>query len=563
MAKIAGNYDYQDPRDPLDSFDRFERPDYEPRDRDGISAERGQPFTEAEICSYLERGGAITICPTPVRPEPKPRGLNKMQEAWALTFDPLAGLNDAMAICQDHLNLIRLTSSRDRDKVARIKNTIKGILSGLTFADVAAEMSLDPAFLSRTMADAYARWPRLQRPLTFINLLNNQARRKCGELSTAWQFALRMGKQKVDDGVLIWGSWSRSGPQNHVAEPDHVVKLAELQHKAFPPIASNFNTAIASIASVARKGDAAGEVTWESAPSRGSQRTERIHYDRWGYETERTDGSVRIGAFKDRFGGIDAWLRLREHAGLPDKYFHKETRGMACIWPLPDVDELRKERALWAMAKRFSDERWLAANYSETGDAVFDGNSFTGLRTALERHADKLSVRPYPFITDIVLLPEPQRYKAPYVPFVSECKPGKRQRIRPSKYPAKAISYWGKKLRAPRFAKQVHNGSTYGPDANKQFLKIPGVKEPNPGWTSADVCVHPMVRAGKKWKRGRIGKRCMPTNSSLSSLPPLTRFFQFPLLPWEPEYGEYFNTPGLRPNRPPDAVNVSGFRRFI
>lgn len=193
--KIAGKYDYQDPRDPSDTFDRFERPDYEARDKDGGSAERGQPFTDAEIDTYLEAGGAITICPTPVQPEPKLPGLTKMQEAWGLTFDPLAGLDDAMVVCREHINRVRATSGRDRDKASRIRNTIKGILWGMTFADVAAEMCLDRAFLSRTMADAYAGWPRLERPLTFINLLNNQARRKCGELSTAWQFALQRGSK--------------------------------------------------------------------------------------------------------------------------------------------------------------------------------------------------------------------------------------------------------------------------------------------------------------------------------------------------------------------------------
>ena len=210
--KIAGTYDYQDPRDPSDAFDRFEQHDYEQRDRNDGSAERGRPFTATEI-EYFEFRQGITICPTPVQPEPEPPGLTKMQETWALTFDPLAGLDEAMATCREHINLIKATSGKDRDKASRIRNTIKGILSGMTFADIAAEMCLDRAFLSRTMADAYAKWPRLERPLTFINLLNNQARRKCGELSTAWQFALRMGEQIIDDGVLIWGSWPGSGPQ--------------------------------------------------------------------------------------------------------------------------------------------------------------------------------------------------------------------------------------------------------------------------------------------------------------------------------------------------------------
>ena len=129
---------------------------------------------------------------------------------------------------------------------------------------------------------------------------------------------------------------------------------------------------------------------------------------------------------------------------------------------------------------------------------------------------------------------------------------------------AKANSYRGKRLKTTRFAKAVHNATTYGSDANKQFLKISGVAEPKPAWTSADVSMHPMVHDGAKWKRGRTGTRCAPINSSLSSLPPLTRHFQFPLLPWEPEYAEYCSTPGMRPTRPdPDAVNVSGLCRFI
>ncbi len=102
MPKIAGTYDYQDPRDPSDTFDRFERADYEPRDRDGGSAERGRPFTASGDRILRIRQG-ITICPTPVQPEPKPPGLSKMQEAWALTFDPLAGLDEAMATCREHI----------------------------------------------------------------------------------------------------------------------------------------------------------------------------------------------------------------------------------------------------------------------------------------------------------------------------------------------------------------------------------------------------------------------------------------------------------------------------
>jgi hypothetical protein len=80
MPKIARPYDHQDPRDPSDTFDRFEQPDYEQRDKNGGSAERGKPFTWAEI-EYFEYRQGITMCPTPVQPEPKLPGLTKMQEA--------------------------------------------------------------------------------------------------------------------------------------------------------------------------------------------------------------------------------------------------------------------------------------------------------------------------------------------------------------------------------------------------------------------------------------------------------------------------------------------------
>jgi hypothetical protein len=352
------------------------------------------------------------------------------------------------------------------------------------------------------------------------------------EVSTAWQFALQRGEQIFDDGVLIWGRWPGSGSHNHVADPDHVVKLNELQHKAFPPIPSNYNTVLAHIISVAREGSAAGEVAWEGAPSRGSQRIERVRYDRWDYETERADGSVRIGAFKDRdrlHDSIDAWRRLREFLGLSPT-----CRWLACRGALFFMfgHEFFRAETRWRKAKErpaglpasFLDALWINPGYLVPTGPV-----------------------------DI-----PLRCKAPYVPFVNECKDGKKRKLVPSKYPAKAKRYKGKKLDTKRWASAVHNATAYGLDANKQFLKIPGVKEPNPGWTSADVSVHTLVCVGEKWKRGRLGTRCATINSSFISLPPLTRFFQFPLLPWEPERAEYFNTPGLRPNRPdPDAVNTS------
>ena len=325
MPKIARPYDYQDPRDPSDALDRFEQPDYEPRDKNGGSAERGQPFTWAEI-EYFEFRQGITMCPTPVQPEPKLPGLTKMQEAWALTFDPLAGVSDAVADLSRRIS----TSSKQRharslDKArARPSTSSKASLEGGTFADVAAEMSQDRAVISRDMADTYAKWPKLEPAITLLNSLNNMAKR--ARTVNCVAVCLQRGEQIIDDGVLIWGEWPNSGPRNHVADPDHVVKLAELQHKAFPPIRSNFGASVAAISHVTP----GGEVMWEGVAEPWNTARRIRPSNKWGYETERTDGSVRIGAFKDYDVGIarlSAWQGLRETAGLPDKYFHEETDG--------------------------------------------------------------------------------------------------------------------------------------------------------------------------------------------------------------------------------------------
>ena len=160
MPKIAGTYDYKDPRDPSDTFDRFERPDYEQRDGDGGSAERGRPFTAQEI-EYFEFRQGITTCPTPVQPEPKPPGLSKAQEAWALMFDPLAGLDEAMATCREHLGLSRQHQPKNAAKLVRIQSVIKSALEGGTFANAAAELGQALSVISRDHGRRIPRWPKL------------------------------------------------------------------------------------------------------------------------------------------------------------------------------------------------------------------------------------------------------------------------------------------------------------------------------------------------------------------------------------------------------------------
>ena len=192
--KIARAFDYQDPRDPSDTRDRFELPDYEQRDKDGRFAERGQPFTQAEIDAYLECGGAITICPTLVHPQSKPPGLTKAQISWAEEFHPLVGIWADVDACRRHLDIIRPTSPQNAARRLRAREIVKGVLQGWTFADVAVELCLDKGFLSRKVAEIYAEYPKLERSLIFVNLLNNQAKRH--KQSTPWAFSYR-GERKI------------------------------------------------------------------------------------------------------------------------------------------------------------------------------------------------------------------------------------------------------------------------------------------------------------------------------------------------------------------------------
>ena len=145
--------------------------------------------------------------------------------------------------------------------------------------------------------------------------------------------------------------------------------------------------------------------------------------------------------------------------------------------------------------------------------------------------------------------PDAASHKAPYVPFVNERKPGKRRQLHPSKYPANATSYRGKGLRARAVGQGGSQPHRLRPGCQQAIPEGTGVAEPKPAWGFGRRCG---PRHGRRWREveARASWRCAPINSSLSSLPPLTRFFQFPLLPWEPEYAEFFNTPGLRPNRP-------------
>ena len=193
MPKIAGTYDYQDPHDPSDTFDRFTRPDYEPRDKNGGSAERGKPFTWAEI-EYFEFRQGITMRPMPAQPDPKQPGLTKAQIAWCEDFHPLVGIWGAVDACRRHLDIIRATRPQNAPRRLRAREIVKGALQGWTFADIAVELCLDKGFLSRKVAEIYAEYPELERSLTFVNLLNNQAKRH--KQSTPWGFQLQ-GEQKI------------------------------------------------------------------------------------------------------------------------------------------------------------------------------------------------------------------------------------------------------------------------------------------------------------------------------------------------------------------------------
>ena len=130
MPKIAGTYDYQDPRDPSDTFDRFEQADYEPRDKDGGSAERGRPFTDGGDRRLFRTQVAHHDLPDAGAAGAEAARTEKGAGSVGADFDPLAGLDEAMSICRRAPRSHQTNKAEDSARRSRIRNTIKGILSG-------------------------------------------------------------------------------------------------------------------------------------------------------------------------------------------------------------------------------------------------------------------------------------------------------------------------------------------------------------------------------------------------------------------------------------------------
>ena len=345
-------YDWNDPADQKDVFDRFTRePNYWPTPDDDESDSRGRrPFTQAELDDFFRRGGRIKYCPTP-RPGRRRRvGLSNSKEQWASEFDVTTGILDAVAVLKQHLEIIKPTFRRNRQKRERIRGIIKAALEGWTQADIAEEWSLDPAIISRLIKDAYNDYPNLKRPLRQLNLLNLHAKRR--ELSSSWLSALQGGAGNSEQDELL------PTPAPYIDKPN-TVKLLELYRRAFPRRELIWSAMV--------------DAMTDEAVSVGTQRVLRTAKG-WnnGYdEADRTD--YRAGLWHDDYDydAIDVWLRLRrsidcaatfkEFIDALDGYpldehlawfFHKEDLRCATIDGLPTRFGSRRGRPStpWSLA---------------------------------------------------------------------------------------------------------------------------------------------------------------------------------------------------------------------
>ena len=344
-------YDWKEASDRPDVFDRFTRePNYWPTPDDDESDSRGRrPFTQAELDDYFRRGGRIKYCPTP-RPKRRRPKLSKSKEQWASEFDVTTGILDAVAVLKQHLEIIRPTSRRNRQKRERIRGVIKAALAGWTQADLAREWSLDPAIISRLIKDAYNEYPNFKRPLRQLNLLNLHAKRR--ELSSSWLCALQWGAGNSEQDEPL----PTAAP--YIYKPS-TVKLLELYGRAFPQRASIWNAMVDAMS--------------DEAVSVGTQRVLRTAKG-WnnGYdEADRTD--YRAGLWRDDYDhdAIDIWLRLRRSIDCADTFkefilafdgypldehlawfFHKEGLRCATIDGLPTRFGPRRGRPStpWSLA---------------------------------------------------------------------------------------------------------------------------------------------------------------------------------------------------------------------
>jgi hypothetical protein len=246
---------------------------------------RGKPFTEAEIEDYYARGGAVTICPTPAQKAPDVPW-TELQTWVKREFHPAPF---AVETCLDHLKSIKARSRRDMHIADRARAIIKAVLSGLPFNAAAAELSLDPGLLSKTLRKVYKRYPKLKPSLTLLRSLNLQAKRR--------------------EQTIFWAV-SPMGERPNIASPvfEELVAVEELRHKAFPVPQSNYSFMVEHVITMNPGGE------WEAlqAPiSAGTWRRSTTGYDAYDQELDTFDSRAEIIYVDDRLDALYAWQRLR------------------------------------------------------------------------------------------------------------------------------------------------------------------------------------------------------------------------------------------------------------
>ena len=326
-VRVAGPYDYKEPRT-RDVFDKFTAaPDRwvaqpDPTLSESRTESIRKPATPAELDAYFERGGVATLshpkeaqrirrAERRAEREDARAGITKQQWDWVHEFEPLAGVPDAVQMIKEHLELIKPTARRNVVKWTRIKAAVRAIgWDRLTQAEFADAAGLDKGQLSKLLRDAYRRYPKLERPLKLLNLLNQQTKRRV--LSTPRVSCLLGGEE------FSSVRWESADILQQIAEPPAVVKLYELVLELIQPGRSNFPITAAIEAD------------------------ERVSVGTHREAGETKDYRVKLWNEDDDHEAIDRWHRLRAYAGLSKS----EKLNLACVPPIAErffeLEELRQ-----------------------------------------------------------------------------------------------------------------------------------------------------------------------------------------------------------------------------
>lgn len=325
--RIAGPYDYREPRT-RDVFDKFTaapdrwvaRPD--PTLAESRTESIRKPATPAELDAYFERGGAATLSHPKeaqrarndarrAKREDERAGITKQQWDWAHKFEPLAGVPEAVLVVKEHLELIKPTAPRNVVKWTCIKAAARAIgWDGLTQAEFALNEKLDKGQLSRLLGDAYKRYPKLERALKLLNLLNQQTKRRV--LSTPRVSCLLGGEDRC---VVRWKS---AEVLQQIVERPGAVKLYELVLELLQPGQSSFPFTAAI-----------------EADEQISVGTHRV-------ADETKDYRVKLWNEDEDYEVIDRWHRLRAYAGLSKSEKLDLRRGLPIAERFFELDELRQ-----------------------------------------------------------------------------------------------------------------------------------------------------------------------------------------------------------------------------